>query len=127
MNRVGSLHHGHDEKGFSSTALPLHSPSPRPGKELSTLHNPPCVAQHLSSTRLSSFDPLTSILIVIVVVVMAASPWLDQPVMLHSSRKDKCKLNPSQCQYRHGHWRYWYGCLSLFARLDIDRPLPGKA
>jgi ferric-chelate reductase len=36
-------------------------------------------------------------------------PWLDQPVMLHSSRADKCKLTQAQCAYRNSHWRYWYG------------------
>ncbi|KAL1962021.1 hypothetical protein VTN77DRAFT_665 [Rasamsonia byssochlamydoides] len=35
-------------------------------------------------------------------------PWLDQPVMLHSSRADSCTLTPAQCAYRRGHWRYWY-------------------
>ncbi|KAJ5778262.1 Riboflavin synthase-like beta-barrel [Penicillium odoratum] len=34
-------------------------------------------------------------------------PWLDQPVLLHSSRVDKCKLSPAQCAHRSGHWRYW--------------------
>lgn len=36
------------------------------------------------------------------------TPWLDQPVMLHSSRADKCKLTEAQCLYRNYHWRYWY-------------------
>jgi len=36
------------------------------------------------------------------------TPWLDQPVMLHSSRADKCKLTEAQCAYRNNHWRYWY-------------------
>ncbi|KAF2091902.1 ferric reductase [Saccharata proteae CBS 121410] len=35
-------------------------------------------------------------------------PWLDQPVMLHSSREDHCKYNAEQCAYRDGFWRYWY-------------------
>ena len=35
-------------------------------------------------------------------------PWLNSPVMLHSSRMDMCKLTPEQCAYRSGHWRYWY-------------------
>lgn len=38
-------------------------------------------------------------------------PWLDQPVLLHSSRADKCKLTPAQCAFRGNHWRYWYGLL----------------
>lgn len=35
-------------------------------------------------------------------------PWLDQPVLLHSSRADTCTLTPEQCDYRRGFWRYWY-------------------
>ncbi|BCR87148.1 ferric reductase family protein [Aspergillus chevalieri] len=35
-------------------------------------------------------------------------PWLDQPVMLHSSRADSCSMTPEQCAYRNYHWRYWY-------------------
>ncbi|KZT74826.1 hypothetical protein DAEQUDRAFT_659508 [Daedalea quercina L-15889] len=35
-------------------------------------------------------------------------PWLDAPVMLHSSREDTCTLTPEQCAYRDGFWRYWY-------------------
>lgn len=35
-------------------------------------------------------------------------PWLDSPVMLHSSRMDMCMLTAEQCAYRSGHWRYWY-------------------
>ncbi|KAE8355075.1 ferric reductase like transmembrane component-domain-containing protein [Aspergillus coremiiformis] len=35
-------------------------------------------------------------------------PWLDMPVMFHSSRVDKCKMTPEQCAYRSGYWRYWY-------------------
>lgn len=36
-----------------------------------------------------------------------AIPWLDRPVLLHSSRKELCKLTKAQCEYRHGHWRDW--------------------
>jgi hypothetical protein len=36
------------------------------------------------------------------------TPWLDQPVMLHSSRADRCKLTEAQCLYRNYSWRYWY-------------------
>lgn len=36
------------------------------------------------------------------------APWLDQPVLLHSSRADKCKLSPEQCAFRDNRWRYWY-------------------
>ena len=39
---------------------------------------------------------------------MAGLPWLDYLIMLHSSRKDTCKLTPTQCEYRQGYWRYWY-------------------
>ncbi|KAI9044276.1 uncharacterized protein KD926_001506 [Aspergillus affinis] len=42
-------------------------------------------------------------------------PWLDQPVWLHSSRADECKLTPEQCAYRNGHWRYWYEADHVFA------------
>jgi len=35
-------------------------------------------------------------------------PWIDSPVMLHSSRADTCKLKLALCGYRRGHWRYWY-------------------
>ncbi|KAJ5201776.1 uncharacterized protein N7498_006439 [Penicillium cinerascens] len=42
-------------------------------------------------------------------------PWLDQPVMLHSSRADKCKLTEAQCAYRNNHWRYWYQADHVYA------------
>ncbi|RAL13695.1 ferric reductase family protein [Aspergillus homomorphus CBS 101889] len=42
-------------------------------------------------------------------------PWLDQPVMLHSSRADSCKLTTEQCAYRSGHWRYWYQSDHVYA------------
>jgi ferric-chelate reductase len=42
-------------------------------------------------------------------------PWLDSPVMLHSSREDTCKLTPEQCAYRQGHWRYWYEADHVYA------------
>ncbi|TVY33102.1 Ferric/cupric reductase transmembrane component [Lachnellula subtilissima] len=35
-------------------------------------------------------------------------PWLDTPVLLHSSRMNMCKLTPAQCEYKSGHWRSWY-------------------
>jgi ferric-chelate reductase len=44
---------------------------------------------------------------------MSGAPWLDQPVMLHSSRADKCKLTDAQCRYRNYSWRYWYAPLPL--------------
>ncbi|KAI4864200.1 putative FRE ferric reductase-like transmembrane component [Hypoxylon rubiginosum] len=46
---------------------------------------------------------------------MTGTPWLDQPVMLHSSRMATCSLNPSQCAYRNGHWRYWYESDHVYA------------
>ncbi|KAL4787603.1 ferric reductase like transmembrane component-domain-containing protein [Aspergillus varians] len=42
-------------------------------------------------------------------------PWLNSPVMLHSSRADTCKLTPEQCAYRSGHWRYWYEADHVYA------------
>ncbi|KAI5862495.1 putative FRE ferric reductase-like transmembrane component [Durotheca rogersii] len=44
------------------------------------------------------------------------TPWLDQPVMLHSSRADTCKLTPEQCAYRSGYWRYWYQADYVYAQ-----------
>ena len=36
------------------------------------------------------------------------TPWLDQPVMLHSSRKYKCSLDTEeQCLWQQGYWRFW--------------------
>ncbi|KAI0008482.1 putative FRE ferric reductase-like transmembrane component [Xylariaceae sp. FL0662B] len=46
---------------------------------------------------------------------MEGTPWLDEPVMLHSSREDTCKLTPEQCAYRGGYWRYWYEADHVFA------------
>ncbi|KAJ5170609.1 uncharacterized protein N7500_003392 [Penicillium coprophilum] len=43
------------------------------------------------------------------------TPWLDQPVMLHSSRADKCKLTEAQCLYRNYRWRYWYQADHVYA------------
>jgi hypothetical protein len=43
-------------------------------------------------------------------------PWLDQPVMLHSSRVDYCKLGPADCAYRSGYWRYWYTADYVYAQ-----------
>lgn len=36
------------------------------------------------------------------------TPWLDQPVMLHSDRSSTCSLTPEQCAYRNAYWRFWY-------------------
>ncbi|KAF2166913.1 hypothetical protein M409DRAFT_54681 [Zasmidium cellare ATCC 36951] len=37
------------------------------------------------------------------------TPWLDQPVMLHSSRKYKCSLkSETLCEWQQGYWRFWY-------------------
>ncbi|KAL0937088.1 ferric reductase transmembrane [Colletotrichum truncatum] len=36
-------------------------------------------------------------------------PWLDQPVMLHSSRDSgKCSMTPEQCAYKSRYWVFWY-------------------
>ncbi|KAH6679077.1 ferric reductase [Halenospora varia] len=48
-----------------------------------------------------------------------ALPWLDQPVMLHSSREDTCKLTAAQCKYRSGHWRYWYQADHVYGHATI--------
>ncbi|KAB2574469.1 Ferric reductase transmembrane component 6 [Lasiodiplodia theobromae] len=47
------------------------------------------------------------------------TPWLDTPVMLHSSRADTCKLTPEQCAYRSGFWRYWYKADYRYARTTV--------
>ncbi|KKY13387.1 putative ferric-chelate reductase [Diplodia seriata] len=46
-------------------------------------------------------------------------PWLDTPVMLHSSREDSCEMTPDQCAYRNGFWRYWYKADYRFARTTV--------
>ncbi|KAI1086754.1 putative FRE ferric reductase-like transmembrane component [Rostrohypoxylon terebratum] len=47
---------------------------------------------------------------------MTGTPWLDQPVMLHSSRADSCsKFTAAQCAYRTYYWRYWYQADHVFA------------
>ncbi|KAH8897421.1 putative ferric reductase transmembrane component [Thozetella sp. PMI_491] len=50
---------------------------------------------------------------------MGGTPWLDQPVMLHSSRADKCTLTAEQCAYRSGYWRYWYEADHVFGLSTI--------
>lgn len=45
----------------------------------------------------------------------SGTPWLDQPVALHSSREDNCTLSESQCQYRNYSWRYWYEADHVYA------------
>lgn len=36
------------------------------------------------------------------------TPWLDQPVMLHSDRSYSCSLNDTaKCEYQQGYWRFW--------------------
>ncbi|KJZ79977.1 hypothetical protein HIM_00691 [Hirsutella minnesotensis 3608] len=36
-------------------------------------------------------------------------PWLDQPVMLHSSRDaGHCMMTPEQCAYKSRYWVFWY-------------------
>ncbi|CAG8225931.1 unnamed protein product [Penicillium olsonii] len=46
---------------------------------------------------------------------MNGTPWLDQPVALHSSRFDNCTLSEAQCQYRNYSWRYWYEADHVYA------------
>ncbi|EGD92822.1 ferric-chelate reductase [Trichophyton tonsurans CBS 112818] len=48
-------------------------------------------------------------------------PWMSTPLLLHSSRKDKCKLTPAQCEFRSGYWVYWYGYTSdlVYARASV--------
>ncbi|KAI1205202.1 putative FRE ferric reductase-like transmembrane component [Annulohypoxylon truncatum] len=47
---------------------------------------------------------------------MTGTPWLNQPVMLHSSRADSCsKFTAAQCAYRNYRWRYWYQADHVFA------------
>lgn len=48
-------------------------------------------------------------------------PWLDQPVMLHSSRADHCTLTPEQCAYRDAHWRYWYASMLPYKWPYVNR------
>ena len=36
-------------------------------------------------------------------------PWLDQPVLLHSSRDPgECSMTPEQCAYKTQYWVFWY-------------------
>lgn len=47
---------------------------------------------------------------------MSMVPWLDQPVMLHSSRDPgECTMTPEQCAYKLGYWRNWYQADHRFA------------
>ncbi|KAL4746387.1 hypothetical protein BDW72DRAFT_185035 [Aspergillus terricola var. indicus] len=62
---------------------------------------------HMKITRHSSMDMDMD--------AHSGLPWLDSPVMLHSSRADTCKLTPEQCAYRRGHWRYWYEADHVYA------------
>ncbi|KAK2808659.1 hypothetical protein FQN50_004523 [Emmonsiellopsis sp. PD_5] len=40
---------------------------------------------------------------------MGMLPWLDQPVMLHSSRDPgECTMTPEQCAYKTRYWVFWY-------------------
>lgn len=40
---------------------------------------------------------------------MPIVPWLDQPVMLHSSRDPgECTMTPEQCAYKSQYWLFWY-------------------
>ena len=44
----------------------------------------------------------------IVIYDSTGVPWLDRPLMLHSSRESSCKLTPKQCAFETGFWRFWY-------------------
>ncbi|KAJ5935557.1 Riboflavin synthase-like beta-barrel [Penicillium verhagenii] len=46
-------------------------------------------------------------------------PWLRNPLSLHSSRADTCKLSAEQCAYRSGHWRYWYQADHVYALATV--------
>lgn len=40
---------------------------------------------------------------------MPMVPFLDQPVMLHSSRDPgECTMTPEQCAYKTRYWVFWY-------------------
>ncbi|KAK5697123.1 hypothetical protein LTR17_023987 [Elasticomyces elasticus] len=44
------------------------------------------------------------------------TPWLAQPVKLHSSRKYKCSVDtPEQCAWQQSYWRFWYEADHRFA------------
>ncbi|KAK5707314.1 hypothetical protein LTR17_020812 [Elasticomyces elasticus] len=44
------------------------------------------------------------------------TPWLAQPVKLHSSRNYKCSVDtPEQCAWQQGYWRFWYEADHRFA------------
>ncbi|KAK5693632.1 hypothetical protein LTR97_010201 [Elasticomyces elasticus] len=44
------------------------------------------------------------------------TPWLAQPVKLHSSRKYKCSVDTlEQCAWQRGYWRFWYEADHRFA------------
>ncbi|DAA75331.1 TPA_exp: putative Ferric-chelate reductase [Trichophyton benhamiae CBS 112371] len=46
-------------------------------------------------------------------------PWMSNPLQLHSSREDKCKLTPAQCEFRSGYWVYWYTSDLVYARATV--------
>ncbi|OJD33804.1 ferric-chelate reductase [Diplodia corticola] len=73
---------------------------------------------------------MTSFLLLLAAVVLpcaamdmdmggGGTPWLDTPVMLHSSREDSCEMTAEQCAYRSGFWRYWYKADYRFARTTV--------
>lgn len=50
------------------------------------------------------------------------TPWLTEPVMLHSSRKYTCSLNlTEQCDYQVGYWRFW--CVAKKTPCHMKIPL----
>lgn len=45
----------------------------------------------------------------------SGTPWLDHPVLLHSSRASTCDLTAEQCAYKTGYWRNWYQSDHVYA------------
>jgi hypothetical protein len=42
-------------------------------------------------------------------MAMSMLPWLDQPVLLHSSRDaGTCKMTAEQCALKKSYWLFWY-------------------
>ncbi|PLB36842.1 ferric reductase family protein [Aspergillus candidus] len=46
---------------------------------------------------------------------MSMTPWLDQPVMLHSDREAMCMMTPEQCALKFSYWVFWYEADHRFA------------
>jgi hypothetical protein len=42
-------------------------------------------------------------------MAMSMLPWLDQPVLLHSSRDaGNCTMTAEQCAFKSSYWLFWY-------------------